>query len=661
LVVVFGMLPFVSASAGAAPAQQLPDGFVEDAPITGFNRPIAFAWLPDGRMLVGEKGGSIRLVKDQILLQSPVIEIAVTQSYDAGLLGIAVDPQFETQSYLYVYYTVSPRSLNYTGALHNRVSRFRMMGDQASLRSEEVLIDDISLDTTTNHNGGDLRFGPDGMLYISVGDSGASERAQDLDTLNGKILRVDPNTGLGAPDNPFSGIWSSPERNRVWAYGLRNPFRFVFEPGTTTIYAGDVGFQTYEELNRITPGLNYGWPLQEGPNAPGAQGVENPLFAYARTENRNPDFDGCSTIIGGDFVGGGNFPSTFAGAYFFADYTCQRIWYFLPGSDPLLFAREAGNPVHLAFGPDGLLYYTDILANALRRIRHTTGNRPPTASADATPRTGAIPMEVQFDSAGSFDPDGDALRYRWDFGDGTTSTEAAPRHVYVAAEPVTVTLAVADTQGATSNAVPLTLWPGNTLPTATIQAPLDGARVRAGTTIILRGEGRDAEDGVLNGEALSWEAILHHGTSHTHLWNTATGEEARFTMPAPEDLATAGISFLEVTLTARDQQGATSQHKIRLLPDTVELTFQTEPPGLMVKLDGQLYRTPVTLPSAKGWAFGVRNHFQTTSDCRGFVVGQWSNGKPPDHRLVTPNTDATITATMQEMPIFCYRVPVVMR
>jgi glucose/arabinose dehydrogenase len=661
LFLIAGLVPIVSMSAGAAHQSNLPEGFIEEPPITGFTRPIAFTWLPDGRMLVGEKYGDIWLVEDGQVTASPVLKIAVTRSYDAGLLGLAADPEFSTKPYVYVYYTVSPRSLNHTGTLHNRVSRFRMLGNQAVPQSEHILIDDISLDTTTNHNGGDLRFGSDGMLYVSVGDGGHPERAQSLDSPHGKILRIDPATGQGVPGNPFYSAMSGKQRNRVWAYGLRNPFRFVFEPGTDTILVGDVGWQTYEELNRVYAGRNYGWPLEEGPNDLGTEGLEEPLFWYGRTSNSDPDFDECSTIIGGDFVRGANFPPAYAGAYFFADYTCQRIWYKRPSSAPALFARSAGNPVHVAFGPDGMLYYTDVVHNVLRRIRFANSNGPPTAHADASPRVGPAPLAVQFTSAGSSDPDGSMLKYHWDYGDGATSSDPAPKHVYTIKEPVTATLTVTDADGAATTAVPIRLWPGDTAPSVTIEAPADGTHIPAGSTIALQGVASDAEDGELAGEAMLWEAVLHHGTTHTHLWDTGTGKTLRITMPSPEDLATAGTSFLEVTLTARDRQGAASAHTIRLLPDTSALTFQTDPPGLMLKLDGQLYRTPVIIRSAKGWPFSVRDFFQATRDCRGYAVGSWSNGRPSDHLLVTPNVDTVITATMREIPVHCYHMPWITR
>ncbi len=644
----------------AVQVSKLPDGFVEGTPITGFNRPIAIVWLPDGRMLVGEKFGSIRMVQGEQLRASPVVNIAVTRMYDAGLLGIAVDPNFSTQPYIYVYYTVGTRSLNYQGVLHNRVSRFRMEGDQALLQSEQILIDDINVDTTSNHNGGDLQFGDDGTLYISVGDVGRSETAQDLDSPHGKILRVDPETGLGLMDNPFHAPGNSVQRNRVWAYGLRNPFRFTFAPDSEMLYVGDVGWQTYEELNLVGVGRNYGWPMQEGPNKPGALGVEEPLFSYARSYNPDKSLDDCTAIIGGDFVRGENFPASMQGVYFFADYTCQRIWYKKPGAAPTLFTREAGNIAHLAFGPDGALYYTDILANTLRRIYFAEGNRPPTAYAQATPRIGVVPLAVAFTSHGSADPDGGELRYLWDFGDGTTSAEPAPEHLYTKTEPVTATLTVTDEGGATVRALPIRLWPGDTAPLPVIEAPADGMRIRAGTAILLQGAATDAEDGDLTGDALRWEAVLHHGTSHTHLWDVGTGGTFRIVMPAPEDLVTAGASYLEVSLTAEDQEGATSSHTIRLLPDTVTLTFQTEPSGMEVQLDGRVYRTPVMLEAAKGWAFSVSDYFQATGDCQGYTFERWSNNRPPSHLLVTPNVDMTLTGTLRQVPLYCYHLPLLM-
>lgn len=462
-------------STANSPPISLPEGFTEEPPIEGFDQPIAFDWTPDGRLFVGEKGGSVRVVKHGTLLQTPAVAVAVDPQGDAGLLGLVVDPIFPERPYLYLYYTTGPGSLGYRGKPFNRVSRFTVTDDDDTLATELILVDNIV--GSSLHNGGDLHFGPDGLLYISTGDGGDPSLPQNLDSINGKILRVDPLTGLGVPQNPFYGEQASPQRKRVWALGLRNPHRFAIHPLTGEMRLADVGDATYEELNQGRAGANYGWPLVEGPQPSGREGMTYPLFWYTHRSNPDPSFTGCPTIAAGLFFQAGQFPADYAGAYFFADTFCERIWYTKPGLPPTEFAGNIGNAVHLAFGPDGMLYYSDIYGNRVRRISYRNGNRAPMVAARASITVGPLPLEVQFSSAGTNDPDGDALTFSWDFGDGHTATTADAGHTYLEAGNFEVVLTVQDTYGASARSLPITIFAGNSAPQPVIATPEDGARI----------------------------------------------------------------------------------------------------------------------------------------------------------------------------------------
>src|SRR5437867_7106925 len=298
---------FILVSARAI-AANLPTGFTEvqvGGNLSGSLTAMAFA--PDGRLFVCQQGGQLRVIKNGVLLSTPFVSLTVDSSGERGLLGIAFDPNFTTNHYVYVYHTVA------TSPIHNRVSRFTAAGDTAAPGSEIIILNRDSLSSATNHNGGAIHFGPDGKLYIGVGENANGANSQTLSNLLGKILRI--NTDGSIPtDNPFYNTATGNNR-AIWALGLRNPFTFAFQPGTTRLFINDVGQSTWEEIDDGIAGSNYGWPTTEGPTS-------NPMF-------RSPLFEyghGSSSTTGCAIVGGGFydpptvlFPASYVGKYFFAD------------------------------------------------------------------------------------------------------------------------------------------------------------------------------------------------------------------------------------------------------------------------------------------------------------------------------------------------------
>src|ERR1044072_9024378 len=185
------LLVYLSVTHGAT----LPAGFTETA-IAGLSNPTAMEIAPDGRIFVCQQGGSLRVIKNGVLLPTPFVTLSVDSSGVRGLLGIAFDPNFAGNNFLYVYYTVS------TTPRHNRISRFTANGDVAVAGSETVILDLDNLSSATNHNGGAIHFGPDGQLYVAVGDNANGANAQSLSTRLGKLLRI-ASTGPIPSDNPF--------------------------------------------------------------------------------------------------------------------------------------------------------------------------------------------------------------------------------------------------------------------------------------------------------------------------------------------------------------------------------------------------------------------------------------------------------------------------
>lgn len=335
-------------AAAPAHAAVTQPGFADEIVAGGLSRPAAMAFAPDGRLFVCLQGGQVRVLKDGALLPAPFLSLTVDSAGERGLLGIAFDPDFALNQFVYVYYTVPgvPR--------HNRVSRVTASGDVAVPGSEVVILELDALSSATNHNGGALHFGPDGKLYVAVGENANGSNAQSLANLLGKVLRIDADGGIPA-DNPFFNRASG--RNRaIWALGLRNPFTFAFHPVTGRMHINDVGQNTWEEVNEGTAGANYGWPATEGPT--GDPAFQSPIHAYAHGASTTT---GCA-IAGGAFYAPATpvFPNEYADDYFFADL-CSG---WINRRDALTgavstFATGLSAPVDLRVGPDGALYYLE--------------------------------------------------------------------------------------------------------------------------------------------------------------------------------------------------------------------------------------------------------------------------------------------------------------
>ena len=316
--------------------------------------PTAMEFAPDGRLFVAQQAGNVRIVRDGMLLQEPFLTVDAAVHPEGGLIGVTLDPAFETSGFVYVYYTYALSEESKA----NRVSRFQVSEsdpDRADLDSEAVIIDGIP--GANVHNGGGLHFGVDGMLYIGTGAVGTDDAsAQDLGTLAGKLLRLNPD-GTVPDDNPFVG--QDGVRPEIYAYGLRNAFSFGIDPQTGLMLINDVGDDAFEEVNVGSPGANYGWPLCEGYCGTNASGVAvsdelvDPLYVYPHGVG--------SAIAGGKFVRSPELPEALQGSYVFADFLQDFIRVLDPRTgracDLHVGDDEVRKPVDLDIGPDGHLYY----------------------------------------------------------------------------------------------------------------------------------------------------------------------------------------------------------------------------------------------------------------------------------------------------------------
>jgi len=356
LTLLFCLSAFTSAGAAT-----LPTGFVETQ-ISGLSNPTAMAIAPDGRIFVCLQGGQLRVIKNGALLPTPFVTLTVDATGERGLLGIAFDPNFATNNFLYLYYTVTstPR--------HNRVSRFTANGDVVVAGSELPILDLENL-SATNHNGGAIHFGPDGKLYVATGENAVPSNAQTLANRLGKILRINTDGSIPS-DNPFFNTATGANRS-IWALGLRNPFTFAFQPGTGRVFLNDVGQSAWEEINDGIAGSNYGWPTTEGPTS--NPSFRAPLFSYNHTIGPT---GGCA-IAGGVFYNPttNQFPATYTGRYFFADLCSGWIRVFNPADNTAsAFASGISSPVDLKVASDGSLYYLARGSSAVFRVQYSAAS-----------------------------------------------------------------------------------------------------------------------------------------------------------------------------------------------------------------------------------------------------------------------------------------------
>jgi glucose/arabinose dehydrogenase/PKD repeat protein len=723
----------VAVPAGAQ-ASTLQPGFQETAVFTGLNHPTVVRFASDGRAFVAQKDGRV-LVFDSLSDTTPTVfadlSSQVHDYWDRGLLGLALDPGFPATPYVYVLYTYdapigglpptwgdgcpTPPGPTTDGCVVSaRLSRLTASGNTMT-GGEQVLINDWC-QQFPSHSIGALQFGPDGALYVTGGDGasfnytdygqtknpcgdppgaagtnlspptaeGGALRSQDVrtlsdpTTLDGAVLRIDPSTGQGVSSNPFAAS-SDANARRIVAYGLRNPFRSTFRPGTGELWVGDVGWNTWEEVNRIvspTTATNFGWPCYEGNGrqsgydaanldlceslyAAGSGAVTAPRLAYDHG-TAVASGDGCPTSNGSAVAGlafasaQSTYPAAYSGALFFADHNRNCIWAMLKGADGLPsassvqpFMSAGSGPVHLEIGPGGDLFYAGFDGGDVRRISYPVLNGSPLAVARATPTTGTAPLTVSFDGTSSSDPDaGDTLTYAWDLdGDGAydDGSSATASWTYTQSGTFSARLRVTDNHGASAtDTVVITV--GNTKPTATIELPTSATTWRVGQTISFRGSATDPQQGTLPASALSWTLLLYHCTSgcHTHTVQSWTGvSSGSFTAPDHDN-----PSYLELRLTAADAGGLTDTQTVRLDPRTVQITLSSSPSGMQLTMGSSTAISSFTRTVIEGSINSISAPNQTRNKSN-YVFSSWSDGGAQTHNI-TANATATYSAVFKK-------------
>ena len=706
-----------------APAETLPGGF-SDTKFAAAHLPTALAFTPDGRMLVTSKSGELYLydeggdgIPNAATGDLGALKLPVCANSERGLLGVAVDPKFGTagNNYIYLYYThkraeCPDKEPGDPGNPYNRVSRFEMNGDTVIKSSEKVLIDGIP-SPNGNHNGGDLHFGKDEKLYVSVGDGACdyaektrcqyeNDASRDNHVLLGKILRINPD-GTIPDDNLYAGVRNSarcspppvdaaaaPENpgisrtetgdfcEETFVKGFRNPFRFAvdYDAEGTRLFINDVGGQRWEEVDEAVFGADngddYGWNICEGRHDnPYRGGQENcdsatktaPIHEY----NHNT---GCESVTAGAFVpDNSNWPYRLKDDYLYGDFVCGRIFSLSPKNDGG-YARDTfigglglRSAVAMAFGPykkTKALYYATFEGNggSIRRVAYTEGNQPPVADlrtagnnyGDADPTT-PNSFEIDFDASATDDPDGDGpLTYTWDFGDGSSAETTTPKITHPYEQRDKYAVTLTVKDNLGAVSEPVTI---DVFPGDEPPEPTITdvpAEFRVGETYTASGTANDPDGD--DPITLNWEVAQVHDNNHEHpLQQDVPGDSVTFNGPPAEGLYSTNPdeNHVVVRLTATDSEGLSENAERVVRPDTVRLTFRADPSDLKIRVGGEQIRGQKTVTAWVGDGISVTAPRQQDRDGHVWAFRSWSDGGPATHTITAPEDPRTYTATFR--------------
>lgn len=562
----------------------------------GLSKPTAMRIAPNGDIYVCEQTGGLKVLRNGELYASNLIKVDANTSgpsnTERGLLGLALDPNFTANHYIYLYYTTT------VGGMHNRVSRFTLDGTNDVTSTEVVLTELNILSEAAIHNGGAMHFGKDGKLYIATGENATPSNSQNLKSTHGKLLRINQD-GTVPKDNPFYSVNEADPR--IWSYGLRNPFTFDIST-SGQILLNDVGYESWEEIDDASlPGKNYGWPLYEGVVV-GAN-MQKPLYTYKRAAtNSYSDSSGCA-ITGGTFFEplATNYPQEYVGKYFFMDYCAKWINMIDPstGSGRKTFATNVPNyPIAIDHHPDGNLYYLARGNGSIYKITYS-GQPLPVITRQPNVVTVMVGEPLMIDIAVS---GGQPMTYVWkkngvEIAGAQSNQLTLHQAQYSDSGSYQLTITNAYGVGVTKP-ISVRVFEYNSAPVVSI-APVSDPTFHGGQTYTIIGKATDVEDGTLSAPAFTWSVDLYHG-SHIHDGVPVFGKESlEFTVPIAGGHTETDI-FYRITLVAKDSRGVTDTAFVDLFPELIDIVVKSEPSGLKFTLDGTPYSTPYTFQAIKG-------------------------------------------------------------
>jgi glucose/arabinose dehydrogenase len=659
-----------------AQASTLPTDFTESLAMTAnsLSRPTSFAITPDGRLFITLQGdvdgGDVLVYENGALLGTPLITVPTNSQNEHGLLGIEIDPDFETNGYIYLYFTtVSP------GSVH-RISRFTVTGNTASLASEVVLLETDPIGTATWHHGGEMQFGTDGMLYIGFGDNlnngqpgnpgatGSPHYSQQLTSLFGKIARIDPRDGpdvgtdpdvLIPPDNPFYNTASGKYR-AIWAMGLRHPYKISTRPTDGKMLVTEVGNTSWEEINELAAGRNFGWPTTEGdfnPALPANNGFTQPAFFYA---HGGTNTTGCAITAGAFYNPDVRmFPISYVGKFFFADYCNRWMRTYNPDNDTASGFATLTDPNVIAIefsDVDGSMYYlvrTRVGATADNDTGHIyrmvyTGPQPPEFTVHPQDQTISLTQTATFSCSASGNPQ---PTYQWQRNNvnipGATDDSYTTPPVTLGEDDDEFRCVATNTAASiNSNVATLTVL-DNMPPAPVINKPTAITLFQGGQTISFKGTATDPEDGTLPKSAFSWSVAFHH-LDHVHPFMSPTPNIKKGKFTIPRDSHGSIDIYYRVYLTVTDSTGASTTTFVDIQPRLTTLTVETNPDGVPFQVDSNNHTTSTTWQEVVGMEHALTAPLVHAIDGAIYVFKNWSDGGSAAHTITAPTANTTYTA-----------------
>lgn len=674
--------PVVEPIEGRLLLTALPGGFSESVVASGIGDVTAMDVLKDGRVLISTQEGAMRIVDNGVLQPTPVFSIPVDSSGERGLLGVVDDPNFASNHFIYAYHTVPASG---SAAPFNEVSRFTMQGDVAVAGSQlDILrLNDLN---ATNHNGGSLHFGTDGYLYIGVGENANPANSQTLSNLLGKVLRInvaqsspgDPINDVAKlipPGNPFVGQ-ATGINQAIYALGFRNPYTFAVQPTTGTIFINDVGLSTWEEIDKLVPGGNYGWNLSEGfanPAPPAGLGpglYQDPLMAYNHTGG---PAGGGVAITGGVFYdppAGATqpFPASYIGKYFYQDLGEGFIRLFDPSHPGALanpdpssaFATQAvAGQVDLRVSPTGGLYYlTRGNGGQLLEVSYNQAAAP-TVLAQPAALTVAPSQRASFTvSAGG----AGGFSYQWqrstDGGASFTDLPHATAASFTLNHPKRrdhgslYRVVITNSDGSvTSDSAALTVVNSKPpTPKILFNAGLRNGRFDAGQSIMFSLAASDPRDGAEGASQFTVGIDLLTGTRSPRTESVqtfvpaASGSLVYAFTPEATGAYTAADVLYRITITVTDSLGLSRTITRDLRPNIVDVRLKSTPVRAMLQFDGAVVNANRAIPSVVGFMHALDAPATTTADGRTYTFANWSNGGNAMQTITTPPVRETLVA-----------------
>jgi len=579
---------------------KLPDGFVEERIATGLD-PTSMRIAPDGRIFVTEKNGRVRIIENGELLDDPFVTFQVDNFNERGLGSMEFHPDFEQNGYVYFYYTHPTEN-------RNIVVRVIANGNFAIPGSEEVIfrIDELN---GSIHMAGDMHFGPDGKLYVSIGDGTNGVAPNQYDSLLGKMIRIDDD-GHIPHDNPFYNTTEGNNR-AIWALGLRNSFSTDIHPETGQLLACDVGAEDFEEVNDIRKGKYYGWAELEGDktNQVLPSNYEDPFYAY-------PHSEGCA-IIGATFYAPLNktFPERYHDKFFFGDYCKGYIKVLNPvtGVVEETFATEVDRPICFRVSENGDMYYiersgigggsmqdnTSSSNGSVWKISYSGSGEPFIAQQ---PEDVFIPVgeDAMFEVKAFGD---NPLLYQW-LRNGAEIAGATDRtlileDVQLTANSDLISCVVSNAIGAVESEIAMLEVTSNTRPVIEITSPINGAQYQAGDTIFFAGRAFDNEDGEMADADKTWRIDFQHDDhAHPALVNYSGFGSGQYVIPRVGEVD--NNVWYKIYLSTTDEGGLTSNEFVEIFPTKSNFQVYSQPDGLDINVDGQSKASPIEVLSVDG-------------------------------------------------------------